>query len=245
MQNTMKFYEDLAHWWPLLSAPEEYAEEAGLYWNIITRYRRDIQDALELGSGGGNNAFHLKHKCDWMLTDISPAMIEVSRRLNPECEHLAGDMRTLDLNRTFDLVFIQDAVMFLTTREDLARALRVAHRHLERGGVLFVAPDFFRETFQPSTGHGGHDGPDRSLRYLEWTYDQDSADDQVEIEYVYLLKDQNGKVQSIHEQSVNGIFSRETWRALMTEAGFRVSFEPIEHSELAPGSYIGIVGIRE
>lgn len=241
----MKFYEDLADWWPLLSAPEEYAEEANLYWNIITRYREDIKTALELGCGGGNNASHLKQKCAWTLTDRSPAMIEVSRRLNPECEHHVGDMRTLNLNRTFDLVFIQDAIMFLATREDLAQAFRVAHRHLERGGVLFVAPDFFRETFRPSTGHGGHDGPGRSLRYLEWTYDQDPADDEVEIEYVYLLKDRNGKVQSIHERSANGIFTRETWRALMVEAGFRVAFEPIDHSELAPGSYVGIVGIRE
>ena len=188
MQDAMKFYEELAEWWPFLSAPEDYAEEANLYWDIITRYHGDIRNALELGCGGGNNASHLKQKCTWTLTDISPAMIEVSRRLNPECEHIVSDMRTLDLNRTFDLVFIHDAIMFITTPEDLEKVFRTAKKHLKPGGLLFIAPDFFKETFRPSTSHGGHDDGYRSIRYLEWTQDADPADNLFETEYAYLLR---------------------------------------------------------
>ena len=66
---------------------------------------------LELGSGGGNNASHLKARFNCTLTDISPDMLALSRTLNPECEHLEGDMRTLRLGRTFDVVFIHDAIV--------------------------------------------------------------------------------------------------------------------------------------
>ena len=46
-------------------------------------------------------------------------MLALSATLNPECEHLEGDMRTLRLGRTFDVVFIHDAISYLTTEDDL------------------------------------------------------------------------------------------------------------------------------
>ena len=38
--------------------------------------------------------------------------------------------------------------------------------------ALFV-PDHLLETFRPGTGHGGHDGDGRAMRYLEWTRNPD------------------------------------------------------------------------
>ena len=241
----MKLYHELAAWWPVLSAPGDYEEEAGLYWEIISRHRKDIHDALELGSGGGNNAFHLKKRCRFTLTDISPAMIGVSRKLNPECEHMVGDMRDIRLDRLFDLVFIHDAIMHITTEQDLEKVFRTAKAHLKEDGVLFIAPDFFKETFTPGTSHGGHDEASRSLRYLEWTYDKDPSDHIVETEYVYLLKDGKGEVTCVHDTAIEGIFSKRTWEELLVNTGFAVSFEAIPHSELEPDTYFGIVALRK
>ncbi len=237
----MKLYHELADWWPLLSAPADYAEEAELYWQVISQYKPDIEDALELGSGGGNNAFHLKKKCRFTLTDISPEMIQVSRELNPDCEHFVGDMRGICLNRQFDLVFIHDAIMFITTVEDLEKVFRTARKHLKPGGLLFIAPDFFKETFRPSTSHGGHDDGHRSIRYLEWTHDADPADNLFETEYAYLLKAGGEPTRCVYDRAVEGIFPKKTWEALLRKAGFDVVFEPIPHSELEAGSYFGIV----
>ena len=75
---------------------------------------------LELGSGGGNNASHPKASYACTLTDRSPEMLELSRSLTPECEHVHGDMRTLRLGRSFDAVFVHDALMYLTSEDDLA-----------------------------------------------------------------------------------------------------------------------------
>lgn len=237
----MKLYHELADWWHLLSAPEDYAEEAGLYWQAISKYKPDVEDALELGSGGGNNASHLKKRCRITLTDLSPEMIRVSRELNPECEHFIGDMREIDLGRQFDLVFIHDAIMFITTEEDLEKVFRTARKHLKPGGLLFITPDFFKETFRPSTSHGGHDDGKRGMRYLEWVYDKNPDDNIVEVEYAYLLKVKGEDTRCVYDRAAEGIFSKKTWEALLRKSGFDVVFEPIPHSELEAGSYFGIV----
>ncbi|MDI6740939.1 MAG: hypothetical protein QME74_11335, partial [Candidatus Edwardsbacteria bacterium] len=48
-----KLYGGLAEWWPLLSAPEDYAEEAGLFSEILLGADPGIRTVLEFGSGGG------------------------------------------------------------------------------------------------------------------------------------------------------------------------------------------------
>lgn len=64
----------------------------------------------ELGAGGGHLASHLKAQFDMTLVDLSPRVLEHSRQLNPECRRLAGDMRSVRLNETFDPVLIVDAI---------------------------------------------------------------------------------------------------------------------------------------
>ena len=89
-----KLYGELASWWPLLSAPADYAEEAAFLRARSNASERPARTLLELGSGGGNNASHLKARFEMALVDPSPGMLDVSRALNPECEHVQGDMRT-------------------------------------------------------------------------------------------------------------------------------------------------------
>jgi len=240
----MKLYNELAGWWHLLSSPHDYEEEASLYRKIIGHYKQDINSALELGSGGGNNAFHLKKFYTLTLTDISSAMISMSQQLNPECEHIIGDMREINLGREFDLVFIHDAIMYITTEEDLKKVFEVAHRHLKKDGILFIAPDFFAETFQPYSDHGGHDDGKRGIRYLEWTTDGDPRDNKVETNFAYLLKDEGGNIRVEHDTAVEGLFPKKTWQNLLTNVGFEVHFEPINHSDADLQHYFGIICIR-
>ncbi len=100
-----RFGGDLAVWWPLISPPAEYVEAAAYAAALLRSAAVPVQDVLELGSGGGNNAVHLKASFVTTLTDLSEEMLDVSRRLNPECHHHQGDMRTLRLGRTFDAAF--------------------------------------------------------------------------------------------------------------------------------------------
>src|SRR5215203_2943429 len=169
-----RMYGELAGWWPLLSAPAVYAEEAGIYRRLLVEAAdRPPETVLELGSGGGNNASHLKAHFRMTLVDLSPGMLEVSRELNPECEHVQGDMRTVRLGRTFDAVFVHDAVCYMTTEDDLRLAVGSAFAHCRPGGAALFAPDHLRENFRTGTDWGGHDGGGRAARFLEWTWDPD------------------------------------------------------------------------
>jgi trans-aconitate methyltransferase len=238
--NTLLMYGELAEWWPILSAPEDYAEEAGIYQRaLLTNTRRPLRTLLELGSGGGNNASHLKARFTITLVDPSAGMLAVSRRLNPDCEHVQGDMRSVRLERRFDGVFVHDAVCYMTSERDLRAAMATAFVHCEPGGVALFAPDHVRENFRPVTKHGGHDAPDgRALRYLSWTTDPDPNDSQFIVDYAILLRDVNGTVRCEHDRHVEGLFARQDWLDWLGQAGFEpVVVVPVDHSELEPGQH--------
>ena len=230
MSPVTKLYDELAGWWPLLSPYEQYAEEAAFFIEVLSRAGLPPSPSLlELGSGGGNNAFYLKQLCPHpTLTDISPQMLAVSARLNPDCEHIPGDMRTLRLGRHFDVVFIHDAIDYMTTREELAQALATAAAHCKPGGLALFVPDALRETFEPSTEHGGHDGGGRALRYMEWSYDPDQADDTYEVEYVYVLREGARDAHVEHERHTCGLFARAVWLLLLEQVGFHAESLPNE-----------------
>jgi SAM-dependent methyltransferase len=161
MSGEPRLYRELASWWPLLSPPEEYLEEATFYRELLeAACAEPPRSLLELGSGGGGNASHLKHRLELTLVDLSPEMLAVSSALNPECEHVCGDMRDVRLGRVFDCVFIHDAIDYITSEEELRAVFDTAFLHCRPGGALLVAPDHVRETFEPSTGHGGSDARD-------------------------------------------------------------------------------------
>jgi SAM-dependent methyltransferase len=182
-------------------------------------------------------ASHYKRYFQSTLVDLSPGMLELSKRINPELEHVQGDMRTLRLGRAFDAVFVHDAVMYMTCEEDLRQAIETAYVHCRPGGVALFAPDHVRETFSPGADHGGHDGEGRGLRYLEWSWDPDPTDTTFNAEFAYLLRQDGQPTRCVHETHVVGLFPRATWLRLVEEVGFRdITVRPLVHSEVEPGS---------
>ncbi len=218
---TARFYDELAPWWPLFSPPENYGVEADdLLPRLGSRPRSETATMLELGSGGGSLAYHLKHHFRLTLTDRSSGMVAVNRAVNPECEHILGDMRTLRLDRTFDVVLIHDAIMYATGVEDVLATLGTAARHCRTDGIVAVLPDCVKETFTPGTEHGGKDGPDgRGLRYLEWRWDPDPSDTTFIVDYAFLLREADGVVSVFHDRHIEGVFHRAQWIQWFTEVG--------------------------
>jgi trans-aconitate methyltransferase len=217
-------YGELAPWFHLLTHPSDYVEEADFAARVIEETAvGDSRTLLELGSGGGNNASHLKQRFECTLTDLSPEMLALSWTLNPECEHIEGDMRTLRLDRTFDAVFVHDAIAYLTTEEDLRATLETVAAHLRPGGAALIVPDTTRELFVPGTRHGGHDGDDgRSLRYLEWTSDPDPDDATYVVDFVVILKEAGKDIRIEHDRHLCGVFPEDLWRDVIEGAGLEL-----------------------
>ena len=234
----MRLYSDLAHWWPLMSAPADYAEEAAFYQRLMLEASEGHPTTmLELGSGGGNNASFLKKRFEMVLVEPSAGMLAVSRSLNPEARHVLGDMRTVRLGRQFDCVFVHDAVVYMLTEGDLRRAIETAFMHCRPGGVALFCPDHVRENFQPSSEHGGEDGDGRAMRYLAWMWDPDPTDTTYITDYVYAMRNGRGQVETVYDRHLEGLFSRREWLQWLREAGFEPAVVPFEHSELEPGSH--------
>jgi SAM-dependent methyltransferase len=214
-------YRELVPWYRLVDPPADHADEAACFTEAFERaVSPRPQTLLELGAGAGHNAFHLKRRFRCTLSDLSPEMQALSRELNPECEHVLGDMRELRLDRTFDAVLVHDAVVYMTSEADLASAARTAFVHTRPGGAAVFAPDCVRETLRDAATPMEADDGQRSLRGIEWTWDPDPGDDTYRVEYVLLLRD-GVSVEAVHDRHVEGVFSKATWLRILTDAGYR------------------------
>ena len=218
----MKLYDELADWWPTFSDPAHYRREVSHFARVLRESTRPApRTLLELGSGGGNSALHLKRRFAMTLVDISPRMLRVSRKANPECEHVHGDIRTVRLKRTFDAVYLHDAICHMTSERDLKAVMRTAYVHCRPGGVALLVPDFVRETFEEGVDHGGSDSERGSVRFLQWIVDPDPSDHTYVVDFAVLLRGRRGGHARIaHDRHLQGLFPRARWLALLREVGF-------------------------
>ena len=223
----MIIYTEFSDWWPLFSPAAHYVEEVDDFLRRLAPLPAPgTKTLLELGSGGGSFAFHLKNHFKLTLTDLSAGMLAQNRAINPEAEFFQGDMRTLRLQRRFDYVLVHDAVCYMTTRGDLQAAIDTAAAHCAPDGMVIVLPDFVTETFKPGTDDGGEDGSDgRAFRYLEWHWDPDPRDTTYLVDYAFMLREANGEVRVLHDRHVEGLFPRQAWLDAFRAAGLDAAGE--------------------
>lgn len=125
---------------------------------------------LELGCGTGHKLIPIAsdgHPCVGL--DASPDMLaEADRKARERGAHVEwvhGDMRSFDLGRTFDLIFITaNSLLHLHETEDLLSCLRSVRRHLAPEGR------FVLDVFNPDVRLlAGADGVRRTRESLAFT----------------------------------------------------------------------------
>jgi len=226
----VRLYGELADWYPLIVRPEDYAAEAAHLLRLIDAGVVGGADTLlELGCGPGHMASHLRARLKCTLTDLSPAMLDQSRALNPSCAHVEADMRTLRLGRTFDAVLAHDAIGYMTTEDDLAAAIETASVHLRPGGLAILVPDDVRDTYVPHDETGSFREGGRSLDYRERSLAVDAQTGTVPVAYEFTLRDETGE-RVERETHVFGLFDRDTWHRLIRAA----ALEPLDLDEGDP-----------
>jgi SAM-dependent methyltransferase len=215
-------YAELTSWYHLVDPPEDHADEAACFLEFFTgAVEGPAATLLEIGSGAGHNACHLKARFACTLSDISEPMLALSRARNPECEHVAADMRTLRLGRVFDAVLAHDGITYMTTEADLRAAIETAFVHTRPGGAAIFTPDDLADTFVDAAELLESDDGERSLRYIEWSWDPVPGDGKAQVEYALLMRE-HGEVRSVHDRHETGLFPRATWVRLLRGAGFAV-----------------------
>ena len=216
-----RLYYDLAYLWPILDPPEDFIEEAGFWKAVLSKKLGAGRHAiLELGVGGGHLLSHLASEFEATAVDISPQMISLSRKLNPQVEHIVGDMRSVRIGRRYKAVLIHDAVSYLLSETDISDTLETAAAHLCNGGLLIMCPDWYRETF-----HGTYETDRISMKdgtsiFLEQRVsDVDPQDTLIETSFK-LTFGENGDNRTIEDIHITGLFSLETWLTLMDKMNF-------------------------
>jgi len=141
------FNKEYADQYDLLYSDKDYEAECDLLEEVFRRYGDGkIQTILDLGCGTGNHSIPLaKRGYEVTGVDISSNMLahaqsKVNALLSAPCAmpvFVEGDIRTLNLNRTFDAVLMMFAVLsYQLTNDDVLAALRTVRRHLNPDGLL-------------------------------------------------------------------------------------------------------------
>lgn len=236
-------YETLVPYYHLLDPLEDHADEGAEFGDVLRRAVPGAESLLELGAGAGHGAHYVKRGfAETVLTDLSAPMLARSKALNPDCVHIAGDMRQLRLDRAFDAVLIHDAITYLTSPEALGEAAATAFAHLRPGGAALLVPDCTVESFVES--HEDYDGDDatRSLRALAWSHDPVPGDGTHVVDFAFLLREKGGEVRAVHDRHHHGLFPEATWHDVLRGAGFQV--EPVRRplpEEYRGGPYTEIM----
>ncbi len=226
-----RLYEDLAWTWPIVSPPQDYDEEARQFRDFLRHAASiNIKEVLHLGCGGGHVDSQLKRYFRIVGIDLSPAMLRLARRLNPEVSYRRGDMRSVRLGRLFDGALISDAVAYMRTPRDLARAFATAYQHLKPGGAFVTyaehTPDRFEQNWtKPIQGRRGRD----EVVFVENRYDPDPRDTTFESTFVFILR-RGGHLTVETDRHELGLFPVATWRRALRHAGFQIRHAGLDGS---------------
>lgn len=91
---------------------------------------------LDIGCGTGQLTAQLAERgADVLGIDLSPAMIDAARQAHPEIDFQVADVSTLEISRSFDAVFSNATLHWVTHERDAARNMADA---LKPGGRFVV-----------------------------------------------------------------------------------------------------------
>jgi len=140
----MSVFGAYSQYYDLLYKDKDYVGEAEYVRQLIERYQPGAQSLLDLGCGTGRHALLLAaHGYTVMGVDRSLEMLAEARAQAGKLttgvvpEFAAGDVRTVRVERTFDVVVSLFHVMsYQVTNDDLKAAFQTAKAHLKPGGVF-------------------------------------------------------------------------------------------------------------
>lgn len=244
-EKTQRLYHDLAWLFPILTPAMDYVPESKAYTEMIRRHAHiPARTLLNLGCGAGHHDSAMKANFAITGVDISETMLEMARKLNPEIDYLHGDMRTLKLGRTFDVVTIFDSLAYMCTEADLRAAFATATRHLNPGGVFLSVLHETRETLvQNRTSFTTHRAGGVDLVFIENYYDPDPADTTYECTMVYLIR-RNGLLSVETDLHVCGLFPLAAWEEQFAAAGLDLKTEAYVDEGFDGRTYPVLIGIK-
>ncbi len=144
------------------SGIKDYPAEAAELHRIIQGACPTAKTLLDVACGTGAHLVEMQRWYEVQGVDLSPAMLAVARTRLPGVPLREGDMRTLDLGKTFDAVTcLFSSIGYMKDLAEMRSAVARLAAHVAPGGVLiidgWVRPDRWRDNFRPDQPDVAHD----------------------------------------------------------------------------------------
>jgi SAM-dependent methyltransferase len=136
-------FRDYSAHYDLLYHDKDYGAEADYVARIVRRAAPQARTVLEFGSGSGRHGRLLNARGYQVYgVERSEAMVYLARQATGAAgvafECTQGDIRTVDVGRSFDAVLsLFHVVSYQTTNVDVLQTFASASRHLPLGGIFF------------------------------------------------------------------------------------------------------------
>lgn len=137
------FQQPFARHYDLLYSDKDYRLECDLIEKVIDQYAlQRPRTILDAGGGSGNHAIQLSQRgYQLSIVDRSEALLSRARaeaaEVGIKLNFHQADLRSFDLNQSFDLCICMFAVLsFQLTNDDIQQVLKSIHKHLVPGAIF-------------------------------------------------------------------------------------------------------------
>ncbi|PYZ92272.1 SAM-dependent methyltransferase [Salipaludibacillus keqinensis] len=221
-----KAYNDLAWTEHIIASPEDYGEEADHHIQAINEHTtRKSRTLLHIGCGAGGHDYHFKKHFQVTGVDLSKGMLDIASEVNPEATYIEADMRSFDLNETFDIVVFAESIMYMTTPSDLGNAVETAARHLKSDGTMLIVCQP-KEIFQEN--NFAYSGTRDGVHVTLFENNHITSAETYESVMVYLIRENRG-LHVEHDKHTIGLFSEHTWLDIFKKEGLDVKEKDMNH----------------
>jgi SAM-dependent methyltransferase len=147
----MTIFNNYARYYNILYRDKNYFQEVEFIHRLIQTHKPQAENAesiniLELGCGTGKHATLLANKgykihgvdfSQQMLTMAENSLATLTPELKSRLQFTQGDIRTLRVNQTFDVILsLFHVISYQTTNEDLLLSFATVKEHLKPGGIF-------------------------------------------------------------------------------------------------------------
>lgn len=205
---------------------KDFAADSRSVHDLVQRHVPDAHTLLDVACGTGLHLSHLREWYEVSGVDRSSQMLAIARtRLGDRVPLHIGDMRTLDLGRTFDAVTcLFSSISYMTTERDLFAAYERFAAHLNPGGVLvvdgWVRPEAWKDDYRAAPDYA----TDGELQVVRLTHT--SRDDRIaRLDIHHLVHDASG-IHHFVERHTSMLVPTETYIAAAEAAGLTTGVVP-------------------
>lgn len=159
-------YAEMAQYYDRIYSFKDYSAETEKLLGWIELHKQSSgQRLLDVACGTGRHLEFLAKSFDAEGLDLSQELLELAQERNPDTVFHCADMRTFGLAASYDVIAcLFSSIGYMTTPEDLEKAVANMAQHLVPGGVLLIEPWLTPDVWKSGSVHGMFiDDPDLKI----------------------------------------------------------------------------------